>query len=79
MKEKECSVLLKRKSFRLMAIKQELYIMNTLSTAPRQASIPCKILMHVLLYIRGIQKIYTMRIGKIVPSSYELKKHCYLK
>ena len=29
--------------------------------------------MHVLLYIRGIKKIYTMPIDKIVPSSYELK------
>ena len=73
MKEKECSVILKRKSFRLTAINQELYIMKNLSTVPKQAYILCKILMQLLLYSRIIKNIYTIQIDKIVPSSYELK------
>lgn len=73
MKEKECSVILKRKSFRLTAINQELYIMKNLTTVPKQAYILCKILMHLLLYIRIIKNICIIQIDKIVPSSYELK------
>ena len=73
MMEKDCSVILKRKSFRLTAIKQELFIMKNLPAGPKQAYILCKILMHVLLYIRGIKKIYTMPFDKIIPSSFELK------
>ena len=73
MKEKECSVILRRKSFRLTAINQELYIMKNLTTVPKQAYILCKILMHLLLYIRIIKNICIIQIDKIVPSSYELK------
>ena len=73
MKEKECSVILKRKSFRLTAINQEFYIMKNLTTVPKQAYILCKILMHLLLYIRIIKNICIIQIDKIVPSSYELK------
>ena len=72
MKERDCFVIHKRKSFRLTAIKQQLHLMNNLSTARKQAYILCKILMHVLLYVRGIQKI---ELAKLCPVHMNLKMH----